>query len=238
MYTDTWSAAAVASEVEGRWVIEKFQYLALMGLCVLCTLPLEFRFAANVWRRPKELFVAMIGPFVVFNFLNEVAVNRELWRYSVRFTTGVLLPRHYPIEEVVFFLAVPLCALLTYEAASNVYDGSVRSVLGRTYHRSRRLGQSDVAGQTLLPDQPRNGQRSSRSVSLQRFLSGLLLASCGLLLMFEMWFRRDHLSSVTRAGDGFLRSLDWNVPEYTVLAVGMVAGVVFLEQWFWHTARV
>lgn len=210
---------------------EKFQYLALMGLCLLGTLPLEFRFAARVWRRPKELFIAMIGPFVVFNVLNEVAVNRELWRYAVRYTTGVRLPRHYPIEEVVFFIVVPICGLLTYEAASNVYAGSVRSVLGRVRPQPMHVGAVKPAA-TLETGRP---NRSSRSVSLQQFLSGLLLAACGLLLTFEMWFNRDRLSSVTRAGDGLLRSIDLNVPEYLVLAVGLISGVVFLEQRFWRT---
>lgn len=222
---------------EPETVTQKFQYLALLGLCLIGTLPLEFRFAARVWRRPKELFVAMLWPFVAFNVINEIAVNRELWRYATSFTTGIRLPRQYPIEEVVFFAVVPICGLLTFEAATNVYSGSVRSLLGRRRSRPLLLGRADVAAEAVA-DRAGTvdaGLRSSRSVSPQQFLSGLLLASCGLLLMFEMWFNRDHFSSVTRVGDGLLRRLDWNVPEYSVLAVGLLAGVLFLEQRFWHT---
>ena len=221
---------------------QKFQYLALLGLCLIGTLPLEFRFAARVWRRPKELFVAMLWPFVAFNVINEIAVNRELWRYATSFTTGIRLPRQYPIEEVVFFAVVPICGLLTFEAATNVYSGSVRSLLGRRRNRPLLLGRAKAAAEAVADrvvadgfDSVDAGLRTCRSVSFQQFLSGLLLAACGLLLMFEMWFNRDHFSSVTRAGDGLLRRLDWNVPEYSVLAVGLVAGVLFLEQRFWHT---
>lgn len=225
---------------------QNFQYLALLGLCVIGTLPLEFRFAARVWRRPKELFVAMLGPFVTFNVINEIAVNRELWRYANSFTTGIRLPRHYPIEEVVFFAVVPICGLLTFEAATNVYSGSVRSLFGRRRNQPLLLGRAEAAAEAVADRAGTGvavdavgavnaGLRSSRSVSLQQFLSGLLLAACGLLLMFEMWFKRDHFSSVTRAGDGLLRRLDWNIPEYSVLAVGLLAGVLFIDQRFWHT---
>jgi lycopene beta-cyclase len=212
---------------EKTWVNEKFQYLALMGLCLIGTLPLEFRFGARVYRRPRELFMAMLVPFVAFNVVNEIAVNRELWRYSTRFTTGVRLPRHYPIEEVVFFIAVPLCALLTFEAASNVYAGLVRSPLGRVVRRPLQLW--------TRPEERGQQGLASRSVSFQRFLSGLLLASSGLLLLFELWLHRSRFSSVTMAGDGLLRSIDWDVPEYPVMAVGLLAGVSFLELRFWRT---
>jgi lycopene cyclase domain-containing protein len=231
---------------EHEAVNQKFQYLALLGLCLVGTLPLEFRFAARVWRRPKELFVAIIGPFVAFNVINEIAVNRELWRYATRFTTGFRLPRHYPIEEVVFFVVVPICGLLTFEAATNVYSGSVRSLLGRRRHRPLVVGRANVVAGAVTDrvdgvdgvdrvDGVDARLRTSRSVSPQQFLSGLLLAVCGLLLMFELWFNRDHFSSVTQAGDGLLRQFDWNIPEYSVLAVGLLAGALFLERCYWHT---
>ena len=38
----------------------RFQYLILMGLCVLITLPLEFVFPARVWRPPPRLAIALV----------------------------------------------------------------------------------------------------------------------------------------------------------------------------------
>lgn len=52
-----------------------------------------------------------------------VAIRRGTWWYSERYTTGWMLPFDLPVEELVFFLVIPLCVLLTYE--------SVRTVLGR-----------------------------------------------------------------------------------------------------------
>jgi lycopene beta-cyclase len=191
---------------------EKYQFLSILGLCLLIVLPLESLGAAQVLRRPRELFVAILGPFVLLSVLNEVAVNRELWRYSPRFVSGVFLPRRYPIEEVVFLVVLPICASLIFAAASN------------------RL-RSQVARDASVVNEPRHDHR----LPLATFLSGLLLASCGLLLLIELWIERNRFAGVTNAGDRFLRGIDWDVPEYPVLTFGLIAGVLFLEAGFMRT---
>jgi lycopene beta-cyclase len=39
--------------------MDRFQYLILMGICLVITLPLEFLFKARVWRRPRRLWAAV-----------------------------------------------------------------------------------------------------------------------------------------------------------------------------------
>jgi lycopene cyclase domain-containing protein len=201
-----------------------------MALCLLGTLFLEFRFDARIWRRPKELILTLLVPFGLFNFVNEVAVWRKLWWYSERFTTGIMLPRRYPIEEVVFFLAIPICALLTFEAASAVYSGRVKSVFGKQLPSlaGPPTGDSLVGGVT-------SANRPNKSVSLQTFLSGLLLAGCVGLLVLELWLRRDDLQQVREVGGDVLRAADSDIPEYPLLAVGLLSGVAFLEYAWWRT---
>ena len=103
--------------------MDRYQYLLLMGACVVITLPLEFLFGARVWRRPRRLLAAMALPVLVFVVWDVVAIGRDHWRYSSRYTTGWELPLSLPVEELVFFLVIPVCGLLTLEA--------VRSLLGR-----------------------------------------------------------------------------------------------------------
>ncbi len=201
-------------------VSERYQYLSLLALCLIGTMFLEFRFDARIWRRPKELFLALLVPFATFNFVNEVAVWRQLWWYSPRFTTGIKIPLRYPIEEVMFFLAIPICALLTFEAATSVYEGRVKSVFGKQMVEPPR--HAEVAPQT-------------RSVSLQTFLSGLLLAGCAALLLIEVWLYRDDLGQVREAGRDVLRATDSDIREYPILTIGLLAGVVFLERLWWRT---
>lgn len=107
--------------------MDRYQYLLLMGACLLITLPLEFLFRARVWRRPRRLFAAMWLPLVLFTVWDVVAIARDHWTYSDRYTTGWELPYGFPIEELVFFLAIPVCGLLTLEA--------VRWMLGRIDQR-------------------------------------------------------------------------------------------------------
>jgi lycopene cyclase domain-containing protein len=210
-------------------VNERFQYLALMGMCLIGTLPLEFRFGARVYRRLRELFLALIGPFVIFNFVNEIAVTRKLWSYSPLYTTGVRLPRNYPIEEVVFFIAIPICAILTFEAACNVYAGAVTGISGKLRSVPSVIGAGHLSGTRSGNDFGDHVGPSGRNVTLQQFLSGLLLSASGLLLLSEAWWHRDRLSPVTDVGKGFVNHLDWDIPEYTVLTIGLLAGVGFLE---------
>lgn len=94
----------------------RYQYLLLMGLCVLVTLPLEFVLRARVWRRPQRLLGALWLPVIVFSAWDVFAIARGHWRYSLRYTTGWRLPGRLPVEELVFFVVIPVCGLLTFEA--------------------------------------------------------------------------------------------------------------------------
>jgi len=98
---------------------DRWQYLALMALCVILTLPLEFVLRARVYRRPLRLLPALLPTVVVFTIWDVVGILRGHWTYSPRFTTGIHLGV-MPLEELVFFIVIPICGLLTYEAVGDV----------------------------------------------------------------------------------------------------------------------
>ena len=103
--------------------MDRFQYLALMGACVVVTLPLEFVLGARVWRQPRRTAKAIAPAFVAFVAWDLLATRTGTWAFSERYTIGWRLPGDMVIEELVFFVVVPLCALLTLEA--------VRAILRR-----------------------------------------------------------------------------------------------------------
>ena len=109
---------------------DRYQYLLLMGGCLLITLPLEFVFRARVWRRPRRLVLALLPMLVLFIAWDVLGIVRGHWTYSERYTTGILFPLRVPLEEVVFFLVVPICGLLTYESVGTVL-GWLRTARGR-----------------------------------------------------------------------------------------------------------
>jgi lycopene cyclase domain-containing protein len=91
-----------------------------MGACLLVTLPLEAVIGARVYRSPRRLLRAVALPVVAFSIWDVVAIRRGHWWFSDAYTTGWAVGGELPVEELSFFVAIPLCALLTYEAVRRV----------------------------------------------------------------------------------------------------------------------
>ena len=95
------------------------QYLVLMGLCIAVTLPLEFLVGVRVYRRPARLLRVLLPVIVIFTAWDLLGIHREHWFYNPRFITGIHLGP-LPLEELVFFIVIPICGLLTYEAVAKI----------------------------------------------------------------------------------------------------------------------
>lgn len=107
-----------------------------MAACLAITLPLEFVLGARVYRRPLRLLQTLLITSIVFSIWDIIAIYFGLWWYSDRYTTGITLPLGLPLEELVFFLVIPLCGILTYEAVGRVFE-LTRSFLNRTPKKSK-----------------------------------------------------------------------------------------------------
>lgn len=94
----------------------KALYLLLLAGCALGTLPLELVYRTRVYGRPRRLLLTLLPVLVVFLAWDVWAIRRRHWSYDPEQTSGVLLPGRLPLEELLFFVVIPICALLTYEA--------------------------------------------------------------------------------------------------------------------------
>jgi lycopene beta-cyclase len=94
--------------------MDAWQYLLVLALCAAVTLPLEFAGGARVYRRPKALLATLAPVLAVFAGWDLIAVHHGEWWFSPRYTLGLRIAG-LPVEEWLFFLVVPVCALLTYE---------------------------------------------------------------------------------------------------------------------------
>jgi len=103
--------------------VDRAQYLLVMAACLVLTLPLELVLGARVWRRPRRLVRSVLPGVIIFSLWDVAAIAHRHWSYNPRYVTGWDLPGHLPVEEVVFFAAIPICALLTF--------GAVNRLLGR-----------------------------------------------------------------------------------------------------------
>ncbi|HWG73939.1 MAG TPA: lycopene cyclase domain-containing protein [Acidimicrobiales bacterium] len=104
--------------------MDRFQYLLVMAACVVGTLPLELALGARVWRQPLRLAAAVMPGVVVFALWDLAAIAQRHWSFNSRYVTGWELPGHLPVEEVVFFVVVPVCALLTFNVVNRVLGRS------------------------------------------------------------------------------------------------------------------
>ena len=93
--------------------------------CLLVTLPLMV-LKAGVYRRTRRWLAALVPVFLAFSLWDWLAIRRGHWSYSSSYTTGIEL-LGLPLEELVFFLVVPTCALLTYQAVVRLLPSRPRT---------------------------------------------------------------------------------------------------------------
>lgn len=101
----------------------------LLG-CLVGALWLEPVLRVGVLRRWRRLLLTLLPVAVVFTAWDLAAIAAGHWSFDPAQTTGVLLPGRLPLEELLFFLVVPVCAVLGFEA--------VRTVLARRERRRSR----------------------------------------------------------------------------------------------------
>ena len=95
-------------------------YLGLLAGCLVVTAPLELVLRVRVYARWRRVLLAMLPEFVVFVAWVLYAIAQGHWQYSADLTLDVRLQGEIPVEEVLFFLVVPLCAVLAFEAVRKV----------------------------------------------------------------------------------------------------------------------
>ena len=91
-------------------------YLLILAACVLGTLPLEFVLHTRVYARWRRLSIALGPVVVIFGAWDIAAIHAHWWHYDAAYLVGVTLPGGLPLEELLFFLVIPTCAVLTLEA--------------------------------------------------------------------------------------------------------------------------
>jgi lycopene cyclase domain-containing protein len=88
-------------------------YLALLIGCIVVTLPLELFLHTRVYARPRRLALTLLPVLVVFLMWDALAVHAGQWHYRRVLGLSVL---GLPVEELLFFVVVPTCSILAFEA--------------------------------------------------------------------------------------------------------------------------
>ena len=100
----------------------RFAYLVVLGCCLLGTAPLEVVLGTRVYARWRRLLLTLAPVLLVFVVWDVLAIRAGHWGYDPEQTTGVRFGV-VPLEEIAFFVVVPVCAVLTLEAVRAVKAG-------------------------------------------------------------------------------------------------------------------
>ena len=95
-------------------------YLLVLAGCLVAALWLEPVLRVNVFRRGRRLLLPLSPVVIVFTVWDLLAIAAGHWRFDPSQTTGIVLPGGLPLDEVLFFAVVPVCAILGFEAVRAV----------------------------------------------------------------------------------------------------------------------
>ncbi len=93
--------------------MDRWQYLIVLGACLLVTAPLEL-FGRGVYRQPRRLLAALVPVAAVVRIWDAIAVAAGVWWYNPRYILGLIAPGGLRLEEVRVFAVIPRGGWLTY----------------------------------------------------------------------------------------------------------------------------
>jgi lycopene cyclase domain-containing protein len=100
--------------------VRHLAYLGVLAACLAGTAWLEVVLHTGVYRRWRRLLLTLAPVLVVFVAWDVYAIGQHQWTFDPRRTTGIVLPGRLPIEELLFFVVIPICSVLSFEAVRRV----------------------------------------------------------------------------------------------------------------------
>jgi lycopene cyclase domain-containing protein len=97
----------------------KAAYLLVLAGCLIGTAPLEVLLHTRVYAQWRRLLLTLLPVLVVFTAWDVLAIRAGHWAYDPRQTTGLHVG-DVPVEELLFFLVIPTCSILSLEAVRSV----------------------------------------------------------------------------------------------------------------------
>ena len=91
----------------------------MLAACLLGTLPLELVLRTRVYGRPLRLLLTLLPVLVVFVVWDVLAIRRRALDVRPGADDGARVG-DLPLEELAFFVVIPVCAVLTLEAVRAV----------------------------------------------------------------------------------------------------------------------
>jgi lycopene cyclase domain-containing protein len=104
--------------------LSNFAYLGVLAFIVMGTIWLEFVVGAQVLRKPLRLILAIVPVFSGLVIWDLYAISQGHWWFNEKYVTGWQIGI-IPIEELLFFLIVPMASIYSFEAVRAVKQWQV-----------------------------------------------------------------------------------------------------------------
>ena len=98
----------------------KFGYVAMLTFTVVGSFWLELVLKIRVLKRIKRALISIIPIAILFLIWDAYAVASGHWDFDPKQVLGIYGPFGIPLEEYLFFIIVPMAAIMTIEGVRSV----------------------------------------------------------------------------------------------------------------------
>ncbi len=98
----------------------QFSYVAVLVFVLVGSGWLEIALRTRVYRRPRRLLLTVIPVTLPFLIWDAYAISQGHWWFDTDRILGVYLPGEIPLDELLFFIVIPIASVLTLEAVRSV----------------------------------------------------------------------------------------------------------------------
>ena len=98
----------------------KLSYLAMLVFTAAASFWLEIVFKVHVLRRMKRVLLSLLPISLGFLIWDAYAIAQGHWYFDQKQVTGINGPFSIPIEEILFFLIIPIAVLMTLEGVARI----------------------------------------------------------------------------------------------------------------------
>ena len=92
----------------------------MLGFIIIASFWLEIFLRVGVLRRAKRLALSIVPVATLFIIWDAYAIARGHWFFDRNRILVIYGPFHSPLEEFLFFIIIPIAAIMTIEAVTTV----------------------------------------------------------------------------------------------------------------------
>ena len=106
--------------MSSTYELSQFAYIAMLLFTIIGSWWLEFAFKIRVLRRPKLLLKTTLPIAFFFLIWDAFAISQSHWTFDSQQIIGIFGPFNILLEEYLFFIIIPIAAILTLEGVKVV----------------------------------------------------------------------------------------------------------------------